>query len=105
MQETLDFSSEIAYNVGYEVICMITGRVSDKGQITLPAQVRRRLGIAPRSRVQIVEGDNELIIRPVKNLSQLYGLLHEHVRGRKPKSWEQQRREMHKAVAREVSDE
>ena len=84
---------------------MTTGRVSDKGQITVPARVRRRLGIEPRSRVQIVEGDNELIIRPIKSLSQLYGILHEHVRGRKPKSWEQQRREMERAVASEVSDE
>ena len=38
--------------------------VSNRGQITLPAEVRKRLGIAPGSVVILEEQDGGLMVRP-----------------------------------------
>ena len=40
-------------------------KVSPKGQITLPKELRQSLGIEPGSRVLITRRDDELILRPV----------------------------------------
>ncbi len=84
---------------------MTSAKVSSKGQITLPADARRKLGIEPNSRVDVVVRDNEIVIRPLKTIAELEGIFHKYVQGRKPVPWEQQRREMEQAVAREVEDE
>jgi antitoxin PrlF len=39
--------------------------VSSRGQITLPAKVRKRLGITPGSVVLVEEREGELVLRPV----------------------------------------
>ena len=39
--------------------------VSNRGQITLPAQVRKRLGIKPGSVVLVEEREGEFVLRPV----------------------------------------
>ena len=39
--------------------------VSNRGQITLPAKVRKRLGIKPGSVVLVEERAGELVLRPV----------------------------------------
>ena len=39
--------------------------VSSRGQITLPAKVRKRLGIKPGSVVLVEERAGELVLRPV----------------------------------------
>jgi AbrB family looped-hinge helix DNA binding protein len=84
---------------------MASAKVSDKGQITLPASVRRRLGIAANSRVEIILRGDEIVIRPVKGLGELYGILQGHLQGGRPVPWDEQRRQMEAAVAREVADE
>ncbi len=84
---------------------MPSARVSEKGQITLPADVRRKLGISPHSRVEVLLRDNEIVIRPIKSISQLYGIFHEHVRGHQPVPWQEERSRMEEAVGREVADE
>lgn len=84
---------------------MTSAKVSNKGQITLPADARRKLGIKPNSRVEVVVRDDEIVIRPLKTIAELHGIFHKYVHGRKPVPWEQQRREMEQAVAREVEDE
>lgn len=84
---------------------MPVGRVSDKGQLTIPADIRRRQGIAPGSRVEIIERGDELVIRLIQDLRELYGVFHESVRGKRPLSWEEQRAQAEEAVAREVADE
>ena len=80
-------------------------RVSSKGQITLPAEIRRKLSIEPNSRVDIVLRDAEIVIRPLKTVSELKGILRDHVRGRERLSWDEERRRMEELVAREVEDE
>ncbi|MEW6262392.1 MAG: AbrB/MazE/SpoVT family DNA-binding domain-containing protein [Thermodesulfobacteriota bacterium] len=47
--------------------------ISSKGQITLPADIRRKLGMKPNDRV-LVEADNEAItIRPARGFLGLKG--------------------------------
>ncbi len=84
---------------------MTSAKVSSKGQITLPAAARRKLGIEPNSRVDLVVRDNEIVIRPLKTIAELHGIFHKYVRGRKPVPWEKQRRETERAVAEQVARE
>jgi antitoxin PrlF len=41
--------------------------VSTKGQITLPAELRRRLGINPRDKVALAIEDETLVVRPAQS--------------------------------------
>jgi AbrB family looped-hinge helix DNA binding protein len=84
---------------------MTSAKVSNKGQITLPVAARRKLGIEPNSRVEVVVRDDEIVIRPLKTIAELDGIFHKYVHGHKPVPWEKQRRQMEQAVAREVEDE
>jgi len=78
-------------------------RVSQRGQITIPVAARRKLGIKPRSRVSVEVGEKEIVIRPVKSISELYGILRD--REGKPGDWESERAVAEAAVARQVEDE
>jgi len=79
-------------------------RISSKGQITLPAAARRKLGLKPHSRVEIEVRDKELAVRPVKSISEVYGALSEYAKG-KSTDWETIRAETMRAVAEEVVNE
>ena len=41
------------------------------GRITIPAAVRRKLGIKPKSNVMVEVGENEFIIRPMESGAKL----------------------------------
>ena len=82
---------------------MTSVRVSDKGQVTLPAQVRRRLGIKSRSRMEVEVRDDEIILRPVKSIMDLAGIFHEYAKG-KSTDWDTIREETMKKVAQEIVD-
>jgi AbrB family looped-hinge helix DNA binding protein len=44
---------------------MATAAVTSKGQITIPVEVRKKLGLKPGDRVRFIEGENgEYILRP-----------------------------------------
>ncbi len=44
---------------------MATASVTSKGQITIPIEVRKKLGLKPGDRVNFIEGENgEYIIKP-----------------------------------------
>jgi AbrB family looped-hinge helix DNA binding protein len=88
-----------------EVTIMPITKVSSKGQITLPAAMRRKFGIKPNSTVEIIADGDGILVRPTRSISELYGIFHDRVRGRKPLGWEEERRRMEEAVAREVADE
>ena len=55
---------------------MATAAVTSKGQITIPLEVRTKLGLKPGDRVLFVEGENgEFILRPkTKSIMDLYGI-------------------------------
>jgi AbrB family looped-hinge helix DNA binding protein len=79
---------------------MITAQVSDKGQITVPAQVRRKLGMKAKSRVEIEVRGNELVVRPIRSVMELSGIFSEAAKG-KPTDWETIRAETYRAMADE----
>jgi len=41
------------------------------GRITIPAAVRRKLGLKPKSKVTLEVGEKEIVIRPVESDSKL----------------------------------
>jgi AbrB family looped-hinge helix DNA binding protein len=44
---------------------MATAAVTSKGQITIPAEIRKKLGLKPGDRVRFIEGPNgEFILKP-----------------------------------------
>ncbi len=83
---------------------MNVANVSDKGQITLPSGMRRKLGIRPRSRVEILVRDGEIAIRPLRSIGDVAGVFRAYARNGPP-DWETERGEAERAVAREVADE
>lgn len=54
---------------------MASAAVTSKGQITIPVEVRRKLGLKPGDRVRFVEGEGGEIVLKAKNRSilDLYG--------------------------------
>jgi len=83
---------------------MTTALVSEKGQLTIPADVRRKLGIQPRSRVEVIVGEGEITIRPLKSIRELRGIFKAHAEG-KSSDWDTIREETMRRVAREVASE
>ena len=44
---------------------METAYVTSKGQLVVPARLRRRYGIKPGTKVLFIERDNQILIQPV----------------------------------------
>ena len=83
---------------------MVTVKMSEKGQITLPASIRRKMGFSPERRVSVEVRDNEVVIRPLQTISDVAGIFEEAARGKRA-SWETIRRRTMKAVAEQVAHE
>lgn len=75
---------------------MSLATVSSKGQITLPAKIRSKLGIRSKDKVQFLVRNNEIIVRPLKSFRELRGSI-------APKKGDQ-RKIMRDAVARHVME-
>lgn len=89
---------------------MPLAHVSNKGQITLPAAIRRKFGIAPNSTVEVVVRDDIIIVRPLRSVMELGGVFATYAAGPegaegRPKDWEQVRTETERRVAGEVANE
>lgn len=56
---------------------MDTGNVTTKGQLVIPARIRRRYGIKAGTRVRFIERSDELVLQPVTAtaIRQLCGVL------------------------------
>jgi AbrB family looped-hinge helix DNA binding protein len=79
--------------------------ISDKGQVTLPVEVRRRLDLQPGSRMEVeIKGDS-LLLRPMKSLRSLKGFFAAATPAAREDSWDKVRRETERRVAREVAGE
>jgi len=70
--------------------------VSSKGQITLPAESRRALGIKPHDRVLVQVTGDAIVIRPAPDVLGLRGFLG------KAGTPEEEEKAMQEAVARHV---
>ncbi len=80
---------------------MTTAIISEKGQLTLPAAIRKIAHIQPGTRVEIDIRDGEIIVRPLKRLSELAGIFH-HAATHRVADYAAVRIVMEEAVAREV---
>lgn len=78
--------------------------VSDKGQITLPAKVRKSLGIRAKSKVELHVRAGEIVIRPTRTIRDVGGIFRDAARG-KPTDWDQQLRAAAEGVAQEYLSE
>lgn len=56
---------------------METAYITSKGQLVVPARLRRRYGIKPGTKVRFIERDNEILIQPLTReyIRSLCGLL------------------------------
>ena len=54
---------------------METVTVSSKYQVVIPSRVRRRLGLKPGQKLQVVLYDNRIEMIPVKPVKELRGFL------------------------------
>ena len=79
---------------------MTTIAISEKGQLTLPIDVRRKLGLAPRSRVEVEVRDNEVVLRRVRTVAELAGILKD--RAKPGTTFEDERRSAQRAIVKEV---
>ena len=82
---------------------MITIRISDKGQVTIPAAARRTLGLKARGRVSVEVREDGVFLRPVRSIEELYGIYHAYARP--GVTWEEERDFMERAVAEYVARE
>lgn len=79
---------------------MTTLTVSEKGQVTLPAALRRKHGLSAGTMVEVEDCEDGLFLRRVKSLAELGGVF---ARYAKPEmTWEKERETMERAVAEEV---
>ena len=89
---------------GMEVVVVSSAKVSNKGQITLPAAMRRKLSIRPNSRVDIELRDDEIVVRPLRSVSELRGVFRHCATGG-PMDWEEARTAAGRTVAEQVANE
>lgn len=79
-------------------------RMSDKGQITIPAAVRRKLGMRPGSSISLEVRDEKVVLSVIPSISDVAGIFRDRVRG-KDADWDAARRHAEAAVARQVANE
>jgi len=81
---------------------MYTATVSPKGQITLPARLRKLLGIDPNDKVALVFRENEIILKPLKgNIKDLRGSVKPK---RRPEDFATIRRKVKKEIANKATE-
>lgn len=77
--------------------------LTQKGQVTIPAPIRARLGLKPSDKIQFeVEGDVVKLRRAPSRLLQGYGAVTPRKR---PENWQEVRAEVEQSIAEEVAAE
>ncbi len=71
--------------------------ISSKGQITLPSDIRNKLDIKPKDKVEVIIRDGEIILKSVPSFRKLRG----SIPGKKGSA----RRAMETAVSKHVTGE
>ena len=75
-------------------------RLTQKGQVTIPAELRRRLGLKARDRVWLTVEDGALRLTPVPSVvDRSFGIIEPRQR---PDNWTAVREEFERLVAEEV---
>ena len=64
------------YNEKHDIYCMLyTVSITSQGQITIPADIQRVLGLKKKTKATIFIDEGRLIIEPVKDFLELRGSL------------------------------
>ncbi len=74
--------------------------VSERGQITLPAAARRKLGLRAGARLQVIVRDDGIDLRPLKTIMDVAGIFRDAANG-KSADWDEIREETMKRVGEE----
>lgn len=82
---------------------MMIVRISERGQISIPAAARRKLGMKPKSNVVIEVGENEITIKPMRSILEVAGIFSEYAQG-KTTDWDTIRNETMNTVAQEIEN-
>ena len=78
-------------------------RLTQKGQVTIPAEIRHRLGLKPKDVVRFeVEGDEVKLKPATSRLLEGFGAVTPR---EKPEDWRKVRKDMEEAIAGEVAAE
>jgi len=83
---------------------MILVKVSERGQISIPAAARKKLGIQPKSKVEVEVREKEIILRPVRSVREVKGIFRKYAKG-KSSDWKTIRRIAQQRVAKEIANE
>lgn len=79
---------------------MTTIKVSEKGQVTLPIDMRRKYGLSGGAVVEVEEHEEGLLLRRVKSVRELKGILRDHaIPGM---TWEKEREAAEQSMAEEA---
>ena len=71
----------LVYFLSKEEHAMSTATITSKGQVTIPSDVRQRLGLASGDRIEFVEIDGAYAIKPaIDDVRSLKGLLRKPVK-------------------------
>ena len=82
---------------------MTTIKVSEKGQVTLPIEMRREYGLSAGAVLEVEAREEGLLLRRVKTVDEMYGMFAEYaIPGT---THDEEHRVMEKAVAEEVMRE
>ncbi len=82
---------------------MTTIKISEKGQVTLPIEMRRKHGLLAGAVLEVEDRAEGLLLRRVRKLSELGGMFQKYARP--GMTWEKERETMERAVAEEVMGE
>ena len=81
----------------------LESRLTQKGQVTIPAEIREQLGLKPHDRVRFAVEDGTVVLRPAPSaLLQGYGAVTPHQR---PENWPEVRASVEAAIADDVQQE
>ena len=84
---------------------MPTVTISDKGQITLPARVRRQLGLASHGKIDLEVKQGAIILRPARTIRSVRGVFRPLKEGGRAQDWEAVRTQTERRVAKETAGE
>ena len=81
----------------------LEGRITQKGQVTIPVKIRKEMGLKPGDVVQFEARDGQWVVAPRRSrLTDIYGAVTPRSR---PENWRVIREEVEAAIARDVEAE
>lgn len=78
----------------------LASRMTSKGQVTIPAEVREHLGLKPKDSVQFEVKGDEVVMKPVRSeILKWFGSVKPR---RRPEDWKKLREEVELAIAEDA---